>query len=98
MRKRRSDAALGRIENLDRALVAMRTREGIFISWRMFLTEDPVYGTAKIPLTYSLLRDGDVIATLEGKTNFLDKDGTMDSVYSVRLPSGEECSGVRPLP
>lgn len=97
MRKKRSDAALRRKENLDRALVAMRTREGIFISWRMFLTEDPVYGVAESPVTYTLLRDGGIIATLEGKTNYIDKDGTMDSVYSVRLPSGEECSGVRPF-
>ncbi len=97
MRGKRSEAALRRKENLDRALVAMRTREGVFISWRMFLTEDPVYGVSESPVTYSLLRDGGIIANLEGKTNYLDKDGTMDSVYSVRLPSGEECSGVRPF-
>lgn len=85
------------MENLGRGLVAMRTGDGIFISWRMFLTEDPVYGTASAPVVYSLLRDGAIVATLEGKTNYLDKEGTMDSVYSVRLPSGEECGGVRPF-
>ncbi len=97
VRKRRRQVSQGRMENLGRGLVAMRTGEGIFISWRMFLTEDHVYGTASSPMVYTLLRDGAVIATLEGKTNYIDKEGTLESVYSVRMPSGEECEGVRPF-
>ncbi len=95
--RRRPEVALKRMECLDRGLVAMRTGDGIFISWRMFVTEDPVYGTAGVPVVYTLLKDGAAIATLEGKTNYLDKDGTLESVYSIRLSSGEECAGVRPF-
>ena len=97
VRKKRPHVSPERIENLGRGLVAMRTGEGIFVSWRMFLTEDHVYGTASSPMVYTLLRDGAVIATLEGKTNYIDKEGTLASVYSVRMPSGEECEGVRPF-
>lgn len=89
---RRKRAMLQRMEPLDRGLVAMRTDGGIFLSWRMFCTEDPVFGTAEAPCSYTLLRDGEVIAVLSGKTSYLDPDGTPESVYEViaELPDGTE--------
>lgn len=89
----RRQAVAQRAEKLDRGLVAMKVdggcgegrNTGIFVSWRMLSSEDPVFGTADSPTTYVLLRDGAEIARLEGKTNYLDVDGQMNSRYAVRV-------------
>ena len=87
-----------RFERLDRGLVAMKTAGGVFLSWRIFDWEDPVFGTAKEPLTFMVVRDGKQIAELSGKTNYLDQDGAMDSEYAVMTADGGESKPVRPFP
>ena len=65
-------------ERLDRGVVAIQTPQGVFTSWRVLPSDadDSVY---------TLLRDGKPIAALDASTgsNYLDRDGTNDSVYSV---------------
>jgi rhamnogalacturonan endolyase len=65
-------------ERLDRGVVAIQTPQGVFTSWRVLPSDadDSVY---------TLLRDGKPIAALDSSTgsNYLDRDGTSDSVYSV---------------
>ncbi len=65
-------------ERLDRGVVAIQTPQGVFTSWRVLPSDadDSVY---------TLLRDGKPIAALDASTgsNYLDRDGTSDSVYSV---------------
>ena len=95
---RRIEAARLRQEHLGRGLVAMRTDGGIFLSWRMLLEEDPVFGSAPSPVTFTLLRDGNPIAELVGKTNYLDPEGTLDSRYSIRTGSKDACPAVHPFP
>lgn len=71
-------------ERLDRGTVAIQTHEGVFTSWRIMPGEEGA--------VFTLLRDGKPIARLDASTgtNYLDRDGKSDSVYSVRL--GEEVS------
>ena len=66
------------VERLDRGVVAIQTPQGVFTSWRV-LPSDADDGV------YTLLRDGKPIAALDSSTgsNYLDRDGTSDSVYSV---------------
>ena len=87
-----------KFEKLNRGLVAMKVDGGVFLSWRILAWEDPVFGTAQNPLRFTLFRDGNIIAELSGKTNFLDKDGTMDSEYIVKAGNDEESKVVRPFP
>ena len=83
------------MEPLDRGLAAMRTAGGIFLSWRLLCTEDPRFGTAEGPVVFTVRRDGSEIARLTGKTCFTDRQGTMDSVYSVWDSRGGKSREVR---
>lgn len=95
---RRIEAARLRQERLGRGLVAMRTEGGVFLSWRMLLEEDPAFGSAHSPVTFTLLRDGKPLAESIGKTNFLDPDGTMDNQYQICTDGKEASPAVRPFP
>ncbi len=65
------------MEYLDRGLVAVKTNDGIFLSWRWLGTES---NTTK----YNLYRDGKKINAFPlNITNFTDKSGTMNSKYQV---------------
>lgn len=87
-----------RFERLDRGLVAMKTAGGVFLSWRILAWEDPLFGTAGSPLEFTVFRDGKPIASLTGRSTFLDPDGDMDSEYSVRSSNGDKSKPVRPFP
>ena len=76
------------MESLDRGLVAVKTSEGVYLSWRLFDSEDAKYGSADENVSFDIYRDGKKIATGSGTTNYLDKDGTADSEYYV-LKEGE---------
>lgn len=65
------------VENLDRGLVAMKTSEGIYLSWRLRADED--YNSE-----FVIYRDGQKIAQTE-LTNYIDKDGNMDSGYQIAI-------------
>ncbi|WP_309120648.1 rhamnogalacturonan lyase [Paenibacillus sp.] len=72
------------LEYLDRGLVAASTSEGVFVSWRVIGSE--VTGYCEKGLTgavYHLYRDGELIARIADSSNYLDRDGTSTSIYSV---------------
>lgn len=87
------------IERLDRGLAAIDTEEGIYLSWRLYDGEDDMFGSAQENTGFIIYRDGEEIAKETQTTNYLDKDGTPDSVYSVAAVHGgqeeEPCEGVR---
>ncbi|MDQ0972094.1 fibronectin type 3 domain-containing protein [Neobacillus niacini] len=74
------------MEELDRAPVAMKTDEGVFVSWRML-------GADSESISFNIYRDGEKINTepITTSTNYVDKDGKAESVYEVRaVLSGKE--------
>ncbi|MDP4269092.1 MAG: rhamnogalacturonan lyase [Bacteroidota bacterium] len=68
------------MEYLDRGLVAVKTDNGVFLSWRLSGDEDP-------KTQFNIYRDDKNLINktpLSGATNFTDKDGTVDSHYTVK--------------
>lgn len=89
------------MERLNRGLAAVRTSEGIFVSWRLLGHE--VTGAKEHGLTgadFYLYRDGKKIDKVTGSTNYLDKGANGESVYSVAaVVNGveqEQSGGIRP--
>lgn len=84
-------AALARqMEFLDRGLVAVKTNEGVFVSWRLL-------GSDSSDIAFNLYRDGTKVndEPIASSTNFLDAAGTQSSSYEIRvLLMGAE----KPLP
>jgi uncharacterized protein YjdB len=68
-----------RMEQLDRAPVAVQTGEGVYVGWRMLGTDEP-------SIAFNLYRDGVKVnaAPLVNSTNYLDETGQADSVYEIR--------------
>jgi rhamnogalacturonan endolyase len=76
--------AQAQLERLDRGLVAAKTTEGFFLSWRLLGHE--VTGRSSGGMTgadFQVYRDGEVIATVTDSTNYLDKNGTAGAKYRV---------------
>jgi rhamnogalacturonan endolyase len=75
------------MENLNRALVAVKVSNGVFLSWR-------ILGTEFADNSYNIYRNGVKIATIAatGASNYLDASGTTTSVYTISrsLPNGWE--------
>lgn len=67
------------MEYLDRAPVAVKVDEGVFVSWRVLGTDDEA-------IAFNLYRDGQKInsAPISSSTNYLDREGTADATYSIR--------------
>jgi rhamnogalacturonan endolyase len=77
-------AGTPQLEKLDRGLVATATSEGVFVSWRLLVSE--ATGASATGLTgtdFTVYRDGAAIATVTDSTNLLDPDGTTASQFSV---------------
>ena len=66
------------MENLSRGLIARKVSNGYLVQWR--INSDEWQTTS-----YNLYRDGDLIyeSGIDGASNFLDKSGTANSVYTV---------------
>lgn len=72
------------LEALNRGLIAVCTKQGIFLSWRLMRWE--VSGYSKTGLTgtnFWVLKNGRMIKLVMDSTNYLDKEGTMQDRYSV---------------
>ncbi|MCR5311348.1 MAG: rhamnogalacturonan lyase [Lachnospiraceae bacterium] len=72
------------LETIGRGVAAVKVNNGVFVTWRMFKEE--VKGAGKTGLTgtdYKVLRDGKEIALVTDSCNYLDKDGSEKSLYSV---------------
>ena len=73
-------------EYLDRGLIAVKTEEGVYVSWRL-------RGDEYVNTGFALYRDGEKIKefTSSENTNYLDVKGTEQSVYSVAaIVNGKE--------
>lgn len=71
-------------EYLDRGLVAVKTTDNVFISWRMFVADND--NTA-----FNLYRNGTLVNStpIKGKTNFVDPEGTANDIYYLEIASDE---------
>lgn len=67
------------MEKLDRGLVAVKTGDGVYVSWRMWGNEPKSTG-------YNLYRNGQKITNtpITTKTNYVDRGAAQNSTYSVR--------------
>lgn len=63
------------MEMLDRGVVASKTSDGVFVSWRRLATEPA-------DTTFTLYRNNEKIAE-DAITNFVDKAGTVNDKYTV---------------
>jgi hypothetical protein len=71
-------------KNLDRGLVAATADDGIFLSWRLLGSETTGYTDSGMTgPDFAVYRDGELLATVTDRTNFLDAQGTSDSRYAV---------------
>ncbi len=65
------------MEQLDRGLVAAKTGDGVFVSWRWL-------GNESNTVKYNLYRDGQRVNPFElNVTNYTDTNGTAESTYQV---------------
>ncbi len=74
------------VEALDRGIVAIQTKDGVYLSWRFLGTDDA--GTA-----FDIYRDGQKITAspITGSTNYLDASGETKSQYVLHtLQNGQE--------
>ena len=71
------------MEWLNRGLVAVKTTNGVFLSWRVLGTDGNTTG-------FNLYRDGEKIASFTGSqaSNYTDTKGTTSSKYSVKAVVG----------
>ncbi len=88
------------LEKLNRGLIAVKTKDGVFLGWRLFV--DEVKGSNKTGMTgtdFNLYKNGKKIAFVTDSTNYLDKDGSDNDEYSVAPVTdgkeGEHCPGVK---
>ncbi|WP_419095861.1 rhamnogalacturonan lyase [Halalkalibacter suaedae] len=74
------------MERLDRGLVAIKTRDGVYIGWRLL-------GTDPEETAFNLYRDGNLVneTPITSSTNYQDQHGSSDSLYCVCVVlNGEE--------
>lgn len=72
------------IEQISRGLIVAKTREGIFLSWRLFISEVTGYTETGLSGTDFIIYKNEKKLTCVGSsTNYLDPVGTMDDIYAV---------------
>jgi len=78
------ETRMKQMEYLNRGLVAATTPDGAFLSWRLLANEATGYTASGLngPGFY-VYRDGERIAYVTDSTNYLDREGTPESQYSV---------------
>lgn len=84
-----ADESVAVAEILNRGLTAVQTADGVYLSWRLHENEDNHFGTAAANVSFDIYRDGEKIASESNTTNYIDRNGTSVSRYSV-VPSGTE--------
>lgn len=75
------------MEYLDRGTVAVRTEEGVFLSWRLL-------GTENYDSSFSIYRNSELIATVNDTTNYTDSEGRQTDHYTV-VPEEESVTDGR---
>ena len=85
------------MEKLDRGLIAIKTDGGVYLSWRLFDSEDNIFGSADKNVSFNVYRDGKKISEVATKTNYVDS--TVGKNYSVAPVingvEGEKCNAVK---
>ena len=72
------------LEKLNRGLIAMAAKEGVFLAWRMFLDEVTGYTETGMSGTdYMVYKNGERLALVTDSTNYLDREGTLQDTYAV---------------
>ena len=72
------------LEKLNRGLIAVKTSEGVFLSWRLMLDEvDGYTKTGMSGCSFAVIKNGWEIAEVTDSTNYLDKEGTGTDRYKV---------------
>lgn len=84
------------MEKLNRGLVAIRTDNGVYLSWRLLDSEDNIYGSAQKNVSFNVYRNNTKIATVTKTTCYTDTEaGTNYSVAPVvNGNEGEKCAAV----
>lgn len=90
------DASERQMEELDRGLSVVHTSEGNYLSWRLLVNEDTVYGTAQNNVVFDIYKNGQKIASESYSTNYTDIGGTVSDKYSVAVSGGERCAEAAP--
>jgi len=86
-------------EYLDRGLIAAKVNSGVFLSWRFFKEEVTGYSdTGLTGAVFNVYRDNALIATVTDSTNYLDPDGTINNIYTVKaVINGKEKDQSEPV-
>ncbi len=92
-----SDRNTRQMEKLNRGLIAIKTDSGTILSWRLFDSEDNVYGSASKNVSFNIYRDNIKIASVKKNTFYTDTEtGTSYSVVPVIDGiEGEKCEPVK---
>ena len=71
-------------EDMNRGLIAVQTKTGIFLSWRLFKREaNGASDTGLTGVDFRVFRNGEPIAVVTDSTNYLDTDGRNTDRYCV---------------
>ena len=74
-----------KMETLGRGAVAMMTENGVFLSWRLNAYE------YEQDINFIILRNGEKITdVITNSTNYLDKDGKPEDVYTIKAVKGNK--------
>lgn len=72
------------LEKLSRGLVAVKTTDGIFLSWRFMLDEVSGYSdTGLTGVNFNLYKNDELLDYICDSTNYIDKKGTIEDFYQV---------------
>lgn len=87
------------LEKLNRGLIAVPTKNGIFLSWRLFSNEVDGYGETGLTGTdFVVYRDGRKLALVTDSTNYLDAEGNRTAAYAVApVRDGRESAPCEPV-
>lgn len=95
------DASDRPMESLNRGLVVQALNGGNYLSWRLMVDEDEVYGTAQNNVPFNIYKNGTFLATETYSTNYIDPNGTSSDTYQVAPivngVEGEKSDSVAPF-
>ena len=95
------DASDRPMESLNRGLVVQALNGGNYLSWRLMVDEDEVYGTSESNVPFNIYKNGQFLATETYSTNYIDPNGTSSDTYQVAPivngVEGEKCDSVAPF-
>lgn len=85
------------IEDLTRGLVAVTTKTGIFLSWRLFLDEVTGYNlTGLTGMDYVVYKNDKKLVLVTDSTNYMDESGeSTDEYYVTAIKDGTELDSSR---